>query len=232
MGDQEPAGPDRPRPVPPPRRIYRERPKGGPKDVQSDERLRAWMPFMIGAGIGFIWSPFMGIPVWIGAPLVGGGVYAITQAILALGGKIVSEGIYGASGATTPHKSDYSRPESLAVSGHHEQAIVAYEAVLSEFPEDPEPYIRIARMYRDELDRLDEAVKWFRRTRVDAKLDTARELAVTQELVDIYLHRMNTPNKAIPELARTVERFPGTPFAQWAEQQLVELRQRMREEEP
>ncbi|MFQ6045689.1 MAG: tetratricopeptide repeat protein [Gemmatimonadales bacterium] len=232
MSDQPPNSPaQRPAPPPPPRRRYSERIKRRVKDVQSDQRLRTIGPLIIGTGIGFIWGPFVGINPLIFGPMVGLGVLGLTKFALFLGGKMVSEGIYGASGVTTPRKKDYSRPESLAIRGLYDQAILAYETVLSETREDPEPYIRIARIHRDSLGQLEEAVSWFRRARRDAKLDTARELAVSQELVDIYLHRSNEPRKAIPELARMRDKFPGTQAAQWAEEKLGEIRRQMREEE-
>lgn len=198
--------------------------------MRSDERMRTIGPLVIGTGIGLIWGPFVGINPLIFGPVVGAGVLGLTKFALFLGGKMVSEGIYGASGATTPRKKDYSRPESLAIRGLYDEAILAYEAVLSETPEDPEPYIRIARIYRDDLGRVEEAVSWFRRARRDAKLDTARDLAVSQELVDICLHKSGEPRKAIPELARMKDKFAGTQAALWAEEKLEEIRLEMREE--
>jgi hypothetical protein len=48
--------------------------------------------------------------------------------------------------------------------------------------------------------------------------------------VDIYVHKLKEPRRAMPELARLVERFPGTPAAAWAKEQLKQGRESMAQE--
>ena len=55
-------------------------------------------------------------------------------------------------------------------------------------------------------------------------MDPGRDLQATQELVEIYIHKLKQPRKAIPELARLVERYPHTPPARAAAEELVRLR--------
>lgn len=52
-----------------------------------------------------------------------------------------------------------------------------------------------------------------------------QELYATQRLVDLYLERMREPVRALPELRRIVERFPGSPEAAGAEHALRKLRE-------
>jgi tetratricopeptide (TPR) repeat protein len=72
--------------------------------------------------------------------------------------------------------------------------------------------------------RYEEAAAWFRRARRDATLPPGHDLLVSQELIELYRGRLGQPQRAIPELARICERFPGTPNAAAAEGELAALR--------
>jgi hypothetical protein len=196
------------------------------REVDTTARLRLVGPFVIGFGAGFIWAPYLGIPWIILGPAVGALVTGIVHLFVNLAARTVSEGAFAASGTTTPHKREYSYAESLAVRGQYQEAIDAYEVLLSEMPGDPEPYLRIARLYRDRLGDADRALQWFKRARADARMERGLEMAVTQEVAEYLLHRSGDPRRAIPELARIVDRFPGTPAADWARAQMAQLRLR------
>jgi hypothetical protein len=105
----------------------------------------------------------------------------------------------------------------------YDDAISAYEAAIAEAPKDPEPYLRIARLYKKELGKLDDAAFWFRRVRRDAEMSRGQELAASRELVELYLVS-DDRRRAIPELARIAERFADTPAREWATGLLEELR--------
>jgi tetratricopeptide (TPR) repeat protein len=159
----------------------------------------------------------LGIPV--GALLV----FLVTSAASSLAGATAVT-FFSPSGNSNPAKREYSRPQALVALGHYEEAIKAYEACCAEFPEDPEPYVRIARIYRSELQRFDEAVSWFKKGRSQSKMTPALEQLVTQEIIEVYTQRLAAPQRAIPELARLADRFPDTEAAAWARQRLQELR--------
>jgi hypothetical protein len=102
---------------------------------------------------------------------------------------------------------------------------------VSEFPEDPEPYIRIARLKRDKLSQYEDAVFWFKRARNDSDISGGQELLVTQEMIEIYRDKLETPTRAIPELARIVDRFPEDQAAEWAQEELARLKELVRAEQ-
>jgi tetratricopeptide (TPR) repeat protein len=139
--------------------------------------------------------------------------------------------IYHPSGRSTPVKHEYSYPESLAARGRYEEAVTAYQVAVSEFPEDPEPYIRIARLNRDKLSEYEDAVFWFKRARNDSEIPSGQELLVTQEIIEIYREKLGTPTRAIPELARILDRFPEDQVAGWARGELARLKEQVRAEE-
>jgi len=197
------------------------------RDVDSAQRARlfqaaAWS--LAGGAIGAIGGKLVGVGAIPG--FVAG--FAVSF-FFALGvaesvGKLFGT-IHNPSGKSTPAVREYSYPESLAIRGRYEDAIDAYQVCCVDYPEDPEPYVRIGRIYRDELCQYDEALTWFKRARTEAKMDRGRELLVSQEIIEIYSRRLGEPRRAIPELARIVDRFPDDPAAAVARREIERLRE-------
>jgi tetratricopeptide (TPR) repeat protein len=158
------------------------------------------------------------IGLLIGALFVFGFVMLVSGA----GGKVGSA-LYNPSGKTTPHKAEYSQAQSLVVRGMYTEAVDAYELLVSEHPKDSEPYIQLARLYRDRLDDMEGAVRWFRRALNESQIASGQEILVGREISEIYMHRMGQPERAAPFLARIAEKYPDTPDGQWAERELQEL---------
>jgi hypothetical protein len=165
----------------------------------------------------------LGINVPIGAVLATVAIYRITWWVVDGSGLVVSQ-LHNPSGASTPAKRDYSFPKSLTARGRYEEAAVAYEAETAEHPEDPEPYLQLARLHRDKLGNFEEAAMWFKRARQAEEMDKGRDLFVTQELIELYSRKLRTPRRAIPELARLIDRHPDSPPAAAARQELAALR--------
>ncbi len=201
----------------------------GPREVDAAKRARilriaalSLAGGIIGAaagayaGFGFIPGFLVGFTI----------VFVITLTIVEGTGKMVST-VYNPSGDSTPVRREYSYAESLAVRGRYEDAIDAYQVCCADFPEDPEPYVRIARIYRDDLKQFDEAVFWFKRARSEATVDRGRELLITQEIIEIYANKLGAPRKAIPELARIKERFAEHPSATWANGEIERMRREL-----
>jgi tetratricopeptide (TPR) repeat protein len=216
-------------------------PRSRPKDVDSAERLyRARVlvyalvtgpifggvaGFFVARGVGI--DPFIGVIV--GIPLGVAAVYCLALGAVRGAAKTMEQ-IYNPSGATTPPKREYSYAQSLAVQGRYQEAIEAYELAVIEDPRDPTPYFEVARLYRDKLNQPEDAITWFRRARADAALASGHELLAIQEIVELYLHKLRKPRKAIPEMALLVERFPGTPAGRAARAELAAMRQLLAEE--
>ena len=137
----------------------------------------------------------------------------------------------GSSGHAPGRKKEYSFAQSLAVRGLFDKAIEAYEEAIRADPGDPEPYLRVGWIYRDELDRPDDAARWFRRARREAGLTPGQDLFVSRELVELYRKRLGRPEKALPELARMAETWAGTPDGEWAARELRELKAGMAKQE-
>ena len=201
-------------------------------------RLKALLWSCAGAVIGFIVGAFVamehGGPGSILYPflgmLVGGGfVYFgarfITGAAGSAGGIL-----YNPSGSSVPYERQHSYAASLAARGEYQDALTAYELTVAEHPGEPEPYLRIARLLRDEMDRPEEAARWFRRARTETVLPPGREILVSRELIELYRSHLGKPRKAAPELARLAQRYADTPDGEWARRELAEVKALIRAE--
>ncbi|MCH8138190.1 MAG: hypothetical protein IH926_04425 [Proteobacteria bacterium] len=143
-----------------------------------------------------------------------------------------AKGLYNPSGSATPHKKEYSFPESLAMRGLYDAAISAFELVIvEEKSTDPTPFLRIARIYRDDIQRYEDAARWFNRALRESDMHTGLQSLVRKELVELYRVRLDKPQKAAPMLARIAEDMEGTPDGEWAAQELRDIKQRMLESE-
>ncbi|HUF12937.1 MAG TPA: tetratricopeptide repeat protein [Longimicrobiales bacterium] len=135
--------------------------------------------------------------------------------------------LYNPSGSTVPSRPGYSAPESLAVRGRFEEAIGAYEAAAADEPDDPEPWLRIARIEASELRRPKRALEALRAARSLVQPESLTAMLISREIAEIYLSDRSDPQRAMPELARLAAAFPHTPTAAWAATQLLELKARL-----
>lgn len=217
--------PSKPPAAPPPRRRYADPAPGSIRRSRDTQNLIVHVvPALFGLGVGLVWLGWTrgALPPY--TPLVTAvAVWGIAQVAVRLAGG-VAERYLGLTGATTPPRREYSAPLALVAQGRYEEAAAAWEIAAAESGGDPEPYLALARLYRDHLGQPEEAAAWFRRARRDATLPAGHDLLVSQELIELYRGKLGQPQRAIPELARICERFPGTPNAAAAEGELAALR--------
>lgn len=145
--------------------------------------------------------------------------------ILASAGGIARQ-LYEPTGSHTPSRSAYSGPESLAVRGRFEEAVAAYMVAAEEEPDDPEPWLRIARIERGDVKRPQRALEAYRAARTRVADDSPTAMLIAREIAEIHLNDSGQPQRAMPELARLVANFGGTPTGGWAARTLAELKVR------
>jgi hypothetical protein len=221
-----------------PPRKFSDVPAGGASQRRSadsvDHAVLLWSVIAgaLGLLLGGLLGTFLvvdGAPAWVGAlcPFAGAVLTVGIVRTVVGGGTRVARTIYNPTGSATPHRREYSGPESLSAQGRHEDAITAFELALTEDPGDPWPYLRVARIYRDQLGRFEDAARWFRRALREA--DDCPILA-QRELVELYVHRMKEPGRAAPVLARMADELAGTPEGEWAAAELREVKELVRGE--
>ena len=204
------------------------------RPVDAQERSRkltalAWSPagLIMGFALGMSGTNKYGWPGWtilvtaiLGWMLVYFGPLFITHLGAKIGGTL-----YAPSGSTTPHDKEYSYQESLVARGMYEEAVNAFELAVQESPEDPTPYLRVARILRDHLERHDDAARWFRRVQRDTEISGGHALLARKELIELYWHKMGEPTKAAPDLARMAEELEGTPEGERAANDLKQVKE-------
>ena len=199
------------------------------KDIDSFNRAQKFRAMLwallFGGGLGALLGFFLGHP-FLGLLLGPVLVYSVVMGVANTAGKGAGV-LYMPSGNSTPKGKGYSRAESLAVRGEYPDAIRAYEVAILDAPEVGEPYLRIARLFRDELKELDLGVHWFRRAQREAGLSPGEAIRTHRELAEIFLHVRREPRRAAPELARLAENFPDTPDGKWAAKELAEIKEAM-----
>ena len=169
-----------------------------------------------------------GVPGLIGGWLAGALVFYLGSLALAHGAGSVFSRIYLTSGSSTPQRREYSLGDALINQGRLEDAVREFERAVAAYPLDAEPRLRLARLYRDRLPHMDRAEYWFRQAMNTKGIDAGLETLAARELVELYTHRLQQPERALPILARLADRHRGTTAGEWARTELQDLKQRVR----
>jgi tetratricopeptide (TPR) repeat protein len=219
----------------PPRRKFSDRPDDPgsrkPKDTDSAVRAYKLRAALLGIAGGVVVGLVLGWRFGTLAGLIGialGWViaYFMVFGLFEAAGR-AAQTVYAPSGESTPARREYSRAQALRAAGDYAEAVAAYEAFVVEFPTEPEPYLQIAWILRDDLRAYGDAARWLRRARSEARLTQGQQLVVAQELIELYRRKLDEPQRAMPELARISDLVPGTPQADAARRELEELRRDM-----
>lgn len=207
---------------------------------KSQSEMEKWyiraLPMAIGVGaLGVLMGLVVNLVLSVNGydnvsviPIFGAGAFAGTYFVLGIlefsGG--AAGRLYGGSPFSVAPP-DFSYPDSLAARGLYEPAVAAYRNAAEEHPDSPEPLLRAARVLRDGLRRYIEAIELFREVRARHGDDEGLEEVVTREIAEIHMNRLQQPERALPELARLLERHPDSPAAEWARRRMAELKSEM-----
>jgi tetratricopeptide (TPR) repeat protein len=167
------------------------------------------------------------IKIFLAGAIIAPTVYWIALQLSKKGSNFVGDMLTAPSGKTTPPIRQYSLADSFAARGKYEEAVQAYEVAAGENPDDPEPSIRCARVLRDNLKRFDDAAVAYRRALNVSGILPATEVAVLRELIELYTHKLETPEKALPYLSRLSSQHASHPAAAWARAEAQQIRNQM-----
>ncbi|MCC6931505.1 MAG: hypothetical protein IT359_21125 [Gemmatimonadaceae bacterium] len=126
------------------------------------------------------------------------------------------------SGNSTPYEPSFSAHDALEATGDVAGAIEAYEATVREQPENVRALRQAAELHV-RAGHAPRAAELFAAVR---RVATSREdeLYATQRLADLYLGPLGDDGRALVELRRIAERFPGTREADGARSALRRLK--------
>jgi tetratricopeptide (TPR) repeat protein len=201
------------------------------RDVDSAEiafRIRIALYSRYGAVFGAMAGGFKFGPVGmiVGAVMGWALVYYGTLMFVTTLGTIGSR-IYHPTARSTPAPEEYSFVQSLVEAGKLHEAAATYQQIALQNPRDPEPKLRLARLLRDELQRLTDAAEWFKRVLAINTLPAATYELASRELIELYTHKLHDSPKALPYLAKLISKYPESASTEWAKQEMADIKSAM-----
>lgn len=206
------------------------------KDLDSFEsvvRFRVFAWSLVGAFLGFLLGVFLRVQnggggwVIVATTAVGWAGSFVLPFLLLRGAGSAGSTLYAPSGRSTPRKREFSLAESYSARGEYDTAVSTFEAAISEDPTDPEPYLRVARLYRDRVKDPAASASWFKRALSEPTMSAGVRSRTRRELVEVYISRLGEPARAMPLLARIADESPDSPDGIWAAAELARIRSRV-----
>jgi hypothetical protein len=117
------------------------------------------------------------------------------------------------SGASTPYVDQFSYQQSLVMAGKVDEAVASFETIITENPHRVDAHMRLGELYATEKKNSRRAAEVFRSAQAIPTISAGEDVYVTHRLVDLYTGPLGTPGRALIELRRLLDRYPGTPVA-------------------
>lgn len=133
------------------------------------------------------------------------------------------------TGESTPYEEQFSFEESLAARGDVPAALEAFERVIAERPGAVAPRMRAAELYASRGANPHRAAELFREIRAIPGVAGRDAVYACSRLVDLYDGALDEPGRALVELRRIIELYPGTPVAAHARDALPRMKTRLRD---
>lgn len=145
---------------------------------------------------------------------------------------VAATAIYSPSGDTTAYIPTFSHIDALTIRGDLDGAAAAWAAVLAEQPQSVAVAVKAADFHLRDRGEPAAALELFLRARALAdsamagtNLGDLRRYT-QQKIVDLYLGPLADEGRALAELRRLIDAFPGTREAAAARESLAELKAR------
>jgi hypothetical protein len=153
---------------------------------------------------------------------------AIARAAFGAGTQMVTS-VYSPSGDTTRYTPTFSHIEALEVRGDLDGAAAAWDAAVAEHPDSVLTLVRAADFHlRLRQDPAAALQRYLRARELGAGASDTRRY-VQQKIVDLYLGPLADEGRAMVELRRLIDAFPGTREAEGARATLADLKSRRAE---
>lgn len=168
-------------------------------------------------GLQKVWA--FGLALLLG--ITAGGVGFATGGLAAKGWKH-----FAVDGSTTPYEEQYSHEQSLVMRGQIDEALASFESIIRGNPAAVKPRVRAAELYSREQGNHLRAAQLLSEVQRIESAGAGDVVYATHRLVDLYTGSLNQPGRAMVELRRLIEKFPGTPAAEQARDALAALKAR------
>lgn len=188
---------------------------------------------LFNVGIGIIFGGALGFFLYrnivfgvlvLGPPIAIVG-FLITWFIVERSG-VAARGLHTPSGDGTPGRSELSRETALVVAERFDEAVDALMIAGERDPTDVRPPLMIAELFRDRMERPEEAVPWLRRAAAVPGLALETERMILRDLVELCV-KIDRPELASPALSRAASVHGGDRLGHWARQELRAIKEGM-----
>lgn len=166
-----------------------------------------------------IFVTIAGVAVCFG---IGRGVWRLT----AKSAERFGNSIYSPSGDTTAYVPTFSHIEAMEVRGDFDAAAAAWDAAIAEQPNSAVTIVRAADFHLRARKDAPTALEHFLRARATGNGTDDLKRYVQQKIVDLYLEELADEGRAMKELRRLIDAFPGTREAEGARATLADLKSR------
>lgn len=161
-----------------------------------------------------------------------GSLVAFAGAKLGDGAGAVAQGFIQPSGNSTPYEQTFSYQEAMIMRGDFEGALESYEAIIAEQPTLVAPRLRAAEHYARGNRNPARAAELFREVRDLPGAPLRDAVYSCTRLVDLYDGPLGEPGRAVVELRRIIELYPGSEMAKRARAALPALKARLESNPP
>jgi len=130
------------------------------------------------------------------------------------------------SGASTPYQEQFSAEQALVMKGQLPLALASFERRIAADPLGIPVRIRAAELYATLAANPARAAELFHEVQRLPGLSSGDDMYVGNRLADLYLGALGTPSRALVELRRLVDRYPGSRVAPQLRQAIADLKAR------
>jgi tetratricopeptide (TPR) repeat protein len=127
-------------------------------------------------------------------------------------------------GDSTPYQDQFSHEQALVMRREYDAALALFEQRIAADPSDPRSRVAAADLYATDGRNVERAVALYRQVQRIPGIQAGQDIYVSNRLADLYLGPLNTPGRALVELRRIVQRYPGTAAAQHARSAIANLK--------
>ena len=152
-----------------------------------------------------------------------GCVAAFAGLMMAEGAGTVATKVY-MGGDTTPYEQQFSQEEALVMQRDYAAALALYEQRIIASQHDPRARIAAAELYRTHGENPKRAAELYREVQRIPDVGSGSDIYVTNKLVDLYLGPLREPGRALVELRRLADRYPGSTAAKHAKMAIANLK--------
>jgi hypothetical protein len=166
-------------------------------------------------------------PALIAFTLVGGLTLLAAAAVVALrlglvAGQVAHYVIAG--GSSTPYEDQFSHEQALVMRREYDAALALFEQRIAANANDPRPRMAAADLYATHGRNPLRAAELYRQVQRMPDVHAGHDLYVSNKLADLYIGLLNTPGRALVELRRIVQRYPGSAAAGHARTAIANLK--------